>query len=317
MRLLTLATVAALGLAVASPVLAERLTDQPLVDAAWLKSNLGNESLVVLDVRDAVEKVLAYDTAHIPGAISAPYSTSGWREEIDGVPGQFPGVEKAAALIGKLGVDNDEHVVIVPNGTDSSEFGAATRIYWTFKVLGHDAVSILDGGARAWEAAGGEVTAEASLPEPATFTANFRSELLATTAQVQQAIADGVTLVDGRPAAQYRGEAKSPVVARAGTLPGAVNLENSALYDAEGAKFADRTKVAALAFNAGLYTTEQASLASGGGAGEGKPAIAFCNTGHWASIVWFGLHEVGGNHNVTMYDGSMAEWAADPARPVQ
>lgn len=317
MRLHALAAAAALAITLATPALAERLTDQPLVDAAWLKANLGNESLVVLDVRDAVEKVFAYDTAHIPGAIKAPYATSGWREQIADVPGQFPGVEKAAALIGSLGVDNDEHVVIVPNGTDASEFGAATRIYWTFKVLGHDAVSILDGGARAWEAAGGELTAEATLPAPTTFTPSFRDELLATTEEVQQALADGTILVDGRPAAQYRGEAKSPVVARAGTLPGAVNVENGALYDAGNARFADRTRVAALAFGAGLYTTEQASLASGGGSGEGKPAIAFCNTGHWASIVWFGLSEVGGNKNVTMYDGSMAEWAADPARPVQ
>lgn len=317
MRLATLAATTLAGLAFTSAVQAERLTEQPLVDTGWLQQHLGNESLVVLDVRDAVEKVLPYATAHIPGAISAPYSTSGWRLEIEGVPGQFPGVEPASQLIGSLGIDNDEHVVIVPNGTDSSEFGAATRIYWTFKVLGHDAVSILDGGARAWEAAGGEVTAEATLPEPTTFTASFRSELLATTADVEQALADGTKLVDGRPVAQYRGEAKSPVVAKAGTLPGAVNIDNGALYDAPAAKFADRTKVAALAFDAGLYTTQQATLASSGGAGTGAPAIAFCNTGHWASIVWFGLSEVGGNKNVTMYDGSMAEWTADPSRPVQ
>ena len=317
MRLTALATAAAAVLALAAPALAERLTDQPLVDSAWLQSHLGNESLVILDVRDAVEKAFAYDTAHIPGAIKAPYSTSGWREELQGVPGQFPGVEKAAALVGSFGVDNDEHVVIVPNGTDSSEFGAATRIYWTFKVLGHDAVSILDGGARAWEAAGGPLTAEATLPEVTTFTASFRNELLATTEDVQQALADGTPLIDGRPAAQFHGEAKSPVVATAGTLPGALNLENGKLYDAEAAKFADRTEVAALAFDVGLYTTEQASLAATGASGEGKPAIAFCNTGHWASIIWFGLSEVGGNHNVTMYDGSMAEWTADPSRPVQ
>ena len=54
MRITILTTVAALAVALASPALAERLTDQPLVDAAWLQSNLGNESLVILDVRDPV-----------------------------------------------------------------------------------------------------------------------------------------------------------------------------------------------------------------------------------------------------------------------
>ena len=302
MRITILTTVAALAVALASPALAERLTDQPLVDAAWLQSNLGNESLVILDVRDPVGNVSAYDAGHIPGAISAPYSTSGWRLEIDGVPGQFPGEEPAAALIGRLGIDNDEHVVIIPRGTDSTEFGSATRVYWTFKVLGHDAVFILNGGARAWETAGGEVTIEAGVAEPTTFTPHFRAELLATTADVQEALKAGVTLVDARPAAQYRGEAKSPVVARAGTIPGAVNIEHSNLYSAENASFADRTLMASLLSSAGI---------------EGGPVITFCNTGHWGSIAWFALSEVAGLPNVRLYDGSMAEWTADPARPVQ
>lgn len=307
MRASILAAAAVVAFGLTGAAQAERLTDQPLVDADWLKNHLGNESLVILDVRDAVENVQPYEQAHIPGAISAPYSTSGWRLEIDGVPGQFPGEQQAAALIGKLGVDNDEHVVIVPNGTDSSEFGAATRVYWTFKVLGHDAVSILDGGARAWEAAGGEVTAEVTLPEPTTFTAAFRPELLATTAEVQQALAQGIPLVDGRPAPQYRGEAKSPVVARAGTLPGAVNIENALLYSADRASFADPATVVSLASSAGVNPSADRPI----------NAIAFCNTGHWASVVWFALSEVAGIPNVAMYDGSMAEWTVDPNRPVQ
>ncbi|GLQ58065.1 sulfurtransferase [Devosia nitrariae] len=303
MRLSTLAAAAVVGLGFVTAGHAERLTDQPLVDAAWLQQNLGDESLVVIDVRDAVENASPYASAHIPGAISAPYSTSGWRLEIEGVPGQFPGVEPASELIGSLGIDNDDHVVIVAQGTNSSEFGAATRVYWTFKVLGHDAVSILNGGARAWEAAGGEVTDVATVLEPATFTPDFRQELLATTADVQTALANGTPLVDGRPAAQYRGEAKSPVARVAGTIPGAVNIDNGLLYDAENASFADAAAIAA--------------LADGVGVGADEANIAFCNTGHWASIVWFGLHEVQGNANTRMYDGSLAEWTADPARPVE
>lgn len=303
MRLFTLVAAAVVGLGVVTAAHAERLTDQPLVDAAWLQQNLGNESLVVLDVRDAVENVSPYAGAHIPGAISAPYSTAGWRLEVEGIPGQFPGVEPASELIGSLGIDNDDHVVIVAQGTDSSEFGAATRVYWTFKVLGHDAVSILNGGARAWEAAGGEVTDVATVLESATFTPAFRQELLATTADVQTALANGTPLIDGRPAAQYRGEAKSPVARVAGTIPGAVNIENGLLYDAQNASFADAATIAA--------------LAEGVGVGADEANIAFCNTGHWASIVWFGLHEVQGNANTRMYDGSLAEWTADPARPVE
>jgi thiosulfate/3-mercaptopyruvate sulfurtransferase len=304
MRISLFSAVMAVAMSLIGVAQAERLTDQPLVDAAWLKSKLGNESLVVIDVRDAEKnKPDPYKAGHVPGAVNAPYSTVGWRAKVNGVPGMLPPVEQIEATIAGLGVDNDSHVVIVSAGTDSSEFGAATRVYWTFKVLGHDAVSILDGGWRAWQTAGGEVTDAAVAPEKSDFKAKLRSEMLVGVADVEKALADGTALVDGRPAAQFKGEAKSPVVRAAGTIPGAVNIENGKFYDAPKASFVSRDTVA--------------SLAKGAGLDENEEAIAFCNTGHWASIAWFGLSEVQGNKNVKMYDGSMAEWAADPARPVK
>lgn len=303
MRALISAFALAVGLAFAGAASAERLTDQPLVDAAWLQQNLNNDSLVVLDVRDIVDKVNPYEQGHIPGSVSAPYSSAGWRQEVQGVPGQLPPLENIQALIGSLGIDNDDHVVIVPAGRDSSEFGGATRIYWTFKTLGHDAVSILDGGYRGWEAAKGEVSTDPVKREPAQFSVNLREEYLATTADVEQALKSGVKLVDGRPAAQFEGKAKSPVVRAAGTIPGAINIEHSKLYDAEKASFASREKIEALVREAGFNLDDE--------------NITFCNTGHWASIPWFALSEVLGNKKTRMYDGSMAEWAADPARPIQ
>ncbi|HWK64587.1 MAG TPA: sulfurtransferase [Rhizobiaceae bacterium] len=304
MRLRLFSAVVAVAMSLIGSAQAERLTDQPLVDAAWLKSKVGNESLVVIDVRDIEKgKPDPYKAGHVPGAVNAPYSTAGWRATVNGVPGMLPPVEQIEATIAGLGVDNDSHVVIVAAGTDSSEFGAATRVYWTFKVLGHDAVSILDGGWRAWQAAGGEATDASATPAKSDFKAHLRPEMIPGVADVEKALANGTTLVDGRPAAQYRGEAKSPVVRAAGTIPGAVNIENDKFYDKPNASFVSRETVASLAKDAGLADNEE--------------AIAFCNTGHWASIAWFGLSEVQGNKNVKMYDGSMAEWAADPARPVK
>lgn len=293
----------AASLALALPASAARLTDQPLVDAGWLKQNLGNESLVVLDIRDIAENVNPYQQGHIPGAVSAPYGNAGWRTEVQGVPGQLPPLENIEALIGRLGIGNDDHVVIVPAGVDSGEFGGATRIYWTFKTLGHEAVSILDGGWRGWQAAGGEVSSDPVKPEPAAFSAKIDENYLATTADVEQGLEKGVKLVDGRPAEQYLGKGKSPVVRAAGTIPGAVNIEHSRLYDAEKASFASREQIEALIREAGFDPEDE--------------NITFCNTGHWASLPWFALSEVLGNRNTRMYDGSMAEWAADPARPIQ
>lgn len=295
--------VAAAVMVVAAPSLAAAQDVTPLVTAEWLKAHAGDENLKIIDIRDKIEETDLGELPYIANAAVAPYASAGWRVEVDGVPAQIPPAEQIAELIGNLGIDGDDHVVIVPWGTDSSEFGGATRVYWTFKYLGHDAVSILDGGWRQYDALGGDRVAEAATPAAAEFPVNVRPELRATTADVEAALAAGVKLVDGRPEEQYLGQSKSPVVRIEGTIPGAINLPHSKLYSAEYASFAQPETVSALTEALGLGTDEK--------------NIVFCNTGHWASIAWFALHEVGGNANTAMYDGSMAEWAADPARPIQ
>ncbi|MEP2924497.1 MAG: sulfurtransferase [Bauldia litoralis] len=274
----------------------------PLVDAAWVVDHAGQENVVIVDVRGDVENTDLGDKPYIAHAVSAPYGTAGWRTEIDGVPGKIPPVADITGLIESLGIDNDDHVVIVPWGTDSTEFGSATRIYWTFRYLGHDAVSILDGGWRQYDAAGGERVAEPVTPETSSFEVTINDTLLATTEDVLAALENKTPLVDGRPVEQFRGESKSPVVAAAGTIPGSVNLPHSELYSGEYAQFAQPETVAA--------------LASAVGVGADNANITFCNTGHWASVAWFGLSEVLGNDKTAMYDGSMAEWTQDLSRPM-
>lgn len=295
-------TFLAAALLVLAPV-AVQAEATPLVTAEWLKAQAGNENVVILDIRDNVADTDLGDLPYIANAVVAPYGSAGWRTESEGVPGQIPSPEQIAALIGGLGIDAEDHVVIVPWGTDSSEFGGATRVYWTFKYLGHDAVSILDGGWRQYDAQGGERVAEPATPVAVEFAYEIQPELRATTADVEVALADGIKLIDGRPEEQFLGQSKSPVVRVEGTIPGAQNIPHSKFYSAEFASFALPETVKALTESVGLAADEE--------------NIVFCNTGHWASIAWFALHEVGGNANTAMYDGSMAEWAADPARPIQ
>lgn len=273
-----------------------------LVDANWVVEHAGQDNVVIVDIRADVENTDLGDTPYIAHAVSAPYNTAGWRTEIDGVPGKIPGIEEITGLIESLGIDNDDHVVIVPWGTDSTEFGSATRVYWTFKYLGHDDVSILDGGWRQYDAVDGERVATPATPETSDFTVTVNEAVLATTDDVLAALDNETKLVDGRPVAQYRGESKSSVASAAGTIPGSVNLPHSEFYSGEFASFAQPETVEA--------------LASAVGVGNADANITFCNTGHWASVAWFGLSEVLGNENTAMYDGSMAEWTQDPARPL-
>lgn len=282
---------------------------RPLVDVAWLLDNAGRDDLVVVDIRNQLDggSEKAYRAGHIPGAVYSDYLKAGWRTERDGVPGQLPQLETLEALIGELGIGNDSRVVIVSAGTDALDAGSAARVYWTFKVLGHDKVSILDGGYRAYTAdPANPVETGWVEPLPDIFTAAFRPELLADRAAVQAARRDGRLLIDTRPTAFYLGKKRHTWAKRAGTIPGAVSVPDASFIDSQG-RFVKADGVAGLLRRA---------ADSGGGAEAGQGTIMFCNTGHWAALGWFAQSEILGRKNVRVYDGSMVDWSAQPALPV-
>ena len=277
----------------------------PLVSVDWLAENLDNDDLVVVDIRSGIDGSTreTFEAGQIPGSVYSSYTEAGWRQSREGVVGMLPEVESLEQLIGALGIDNGTDVVIVPAGVGSTDFGSAARIYWTFKVLGHDRVAILNGGYSAWTAAGQAVAQGAVVPEAREFTAGFRPELLATAESVANAPAAGIQLVDNRPLEQFAGEDKHPQARAAGTIPGALNLPESQLTREGTAFILDGDAIRQLMAQAEIDTDTR--------------AITFCNTGHWAALGWFAMSEVAGVPDVAMYDGSMVDWAQDENRPLQ
>jgi len=126
----------------------------PLVDVDWVKTNSCNEDVRVLDIRNPLDggSRTDYLKGHIPCAVHTDYLKGGWRGMVDNIPGQLPATDKISKLIGDLGIDNKTHVVVYHHGKSALDMGSATRVYWTFKVLGHDNVSILNGGYLAYVA---------------------------------------------------------------------------------------------------------------------------------------------------------------------
>ncbi len=294
----TLIVLAALGLMTTAGFAAE-----PLVSTGWLKDRLKSDEIVVLDLRTAIAKSGRDDYLknHIPGAIWSNYPGA-WRTDRDGVTGVVPSVEKLEAYLSELGVSEEKTVVLVPAGKGSTDFGVATRIYWTLKYLGHDNVSILDGGWKAWVAA--ELPAEAGnvVPEGDLFIADPRDDLLLTTAEVEGLVGGKATLLDGRPEAQFLGKAKHPAAKRYGRIPGAVNLDQNIFYDTGAERLLPVEKIRAAV---------PASFASD------TDIVSYCNTGHWAATNWFVLHEILDYKQVRLYDASMVGWALDASRDME
>lgn len=279
------------------------LAADPLVDTAWVKANIGKPGVVFVDLQPATD----YLRGHIPGAVNSDFAKSGWREEraADKVPDMLPtNPDKLVAHIGSLGIDNNTHVVLVSPGVTNLDMGWATRIYWTFKVLGHDNVSILNGGMKDWaKDKANPIQTGMTKAEPKTFTAHLNKSLIATVEDVKAAKTKGVLLVDSRPEDQYAGINRSPLATENGTLPGAKNLPAGWLTENGGGKFRSTAQLKQLYKIAGVPVS-----------GE---QINFCNTGHWASIDWFVSSELMGNKKAKMYDGSMVEWTMKKAGPVE
>jgi len=282
------------------------LAKEPLVNVDWVKANLDNPDVVVLDIRSRISgsSKQSYARGHIPGAVYSNYVTGGWRvKDANGTPGMLPSPAQLADLIGGLGIDNDSHVVVVSRGANGLEMGAATRVYWTLKVAGHDKVSVLDGGMAAWVAERDPETRKPVNPletgvvelTPATFEVNFREDMVASKEDVQAALDAGVPVVDHRPTDQYLGVSKPGPVARAGTIEGALSIPETWLTRNNRGMMRSKTQLAKLHEAAGAPTS-------------GK-VINFCNTAHWASLGWFVNSELLGNKEAKVYDGSMIEWS--------
>lgn len=254
-------------------------------------------SLRVLDIRDGKddEGRTPYQRGHIAGSLPAPYSK--WRGPADN-PGALPSAEKLSALLQSLGVAAATPVVVVYEGANSTDFGAAARVYWTLKAAGVQNLAILNGGVRAWREAGLPLTTD---PAPAVAASDYvvrqlDPRLVATREEVQQAVQNRQSvLLDARPARFFSGETRHAAASTPGTIVGAKNVDNAVWFAPKSGALLDAGQVQSIARDKAIDTTQ--------------PTVSFCNTGHWAATNWFVLSEVLGQKDVKMYPESMVDWS--------
>jgi Rhodanese-related sulfurtransferase len=279
----------------------------PTVSTQWLADHLGSDGLVVLDASvlqvEGFGGSPAYVTGHeqylvhghVPGAVFAdilevfsdPASKYGFARP------SAADFETAAAAVG---VDDDTTVVVY----DTSVGHWASRIWWLFRSFGHDNVAVLDGGLKKWVAEGRPTERGHVEPRVAdAFTARERDGFWADKSQVQSIVdgdSDGV-LVCGVPPREFSGEINHR--ARAGHIPGSLSAPAGRLVNRET--------------NAFLPAEDLRSVF--GDALNGR-VIAYCGGGIAAAADALGLALLG-HDEVSIYDGSLNEWAADPSAPLK
>lgn len=264
-----------------------------LADTEWNKlvspAELAElDGVTIVDIRDPK----AFATAHLPGAVNAPYPA--WRGPANN-PGRPLTDEALTALLQASGLDHDDQIVVTHAGVNQTDFGAAARVYWTLKSAGFPQIAILNGGVRGWVEAGEPLSVTIAPVEPSTQTFTLSDEWSVDRETVAAMVSGerNATLVDARPDAFYAGERKHPAAAAAGTLKGAQNLPFLGWFKGDATEIEDASHAGDVA----------SAIKSDGG-----EIVSFCNTGHWAATNWFALSELAGKQNVKLYPESMVGW---------
>lgn len=276
-----------------------------LVSTEWLAAHLQAPDVRVVDATWYVPQPEAasepdaraeYAESHIPGAVY--FDIDDIADETSELPHMLPSPEKFSSRVRKLGLGDGNRIVVYDNNSGI----AGTRVWWMFRVFGHEDVAVLDGGLAKWRAEGRPTDDAPPTPRERHFTARANSFLVRDKDQVRNIVRRGAAqLVDARGAGRFSGELPEPRPGLVGGhIPGSVNLPYAQLLSGENGTFVGADDMAARFRDAGLDMS--------------KPIVATCGSGVSACVLAFGLYLLG-VEDAAVYDGSWSEWGADAEAP--
>lgn len=271
----------------------------PLVSAEWLRAQLAEPALRVLDARwylTGKQGRDEYAKGHIPGAafidlgrdLAAPKGSGPGRHPL-------PSPQSFAAVLSRLGITPTTRVVAY----DDAGGSIAARVWWLLRHFGLPIAAVLNGGLAAWSAAGGTLSLEAPRLAPAPLLAlSARSGGVVDKRAVDRLRGAGdAVLLDARAAERFEGKSE-PVDARPGHIPGAIS-----------APFADN-----LASPGGVFRDREALKARFATALRAETVVAYCGSGVTACHNLLAL-SLAGRDDALLYEGSWSDWSADESLP--
>jgi thiosulfate/3-mercaptopyruvate sulfurtransferase len=270
----------------------------PLLDAATLAAALSrSDRPMLLDVRWHLAGPPGreeYDAGHLPDAVFLDLEAGICGPAGAGGRHPLPDPAVLQAALRAAGVRAGHPVVAY----DAGDGAPAARTWWTLRWAGHPEVAVLDGGYRAWVAAGLPVTKEVSVPSPGDIVVRPGGMPVLSAADAADVGGRGV-LLDVRVPARYRGETE-PIDPVAGHIPGALNLPAADLVAPDGTV---------------LPASELRSRFAAAGVVAGLPVAAYCGSGVTAAHTVLALH-LAGRADAGLYVGSWSHWVTDSGRPV-
>ncbi len=274
----------------------------PLVSPEWLSTRLQNPNTIVLDatlppvgVTPLIDTRARYLDKHIPGTIF--FDIEELSDHSTPLPHMLPTPEDFSRSMSSLGVGDDMTIVVY----EQEGVFSAPRAWWMLRTFGAQHVYLLDGGLRAW--------IESSLPTEsghvhhaaATFHATLNHNAVKNLSQLKDKITNHQQILDARSAARFNGTAPEPRPGlSSGHMPGATSIPFTELVEDGRLKSAEKLRE--------FFLAKQVDLR--------QPITTTCGSGVTAAVIALGL-EVVGAQNVSLYDGSWAEYAQQPESVIE
>ena len=276
---------------------------EAIVSTEWLAAHLTDPDLRVVDgtwhmpqlKRDAKREFIE---AHIPGAVF--FDIDEIADTKSPLPHMLPSPQKFAACVGKLGIGDGDRVIAYDT---KGGVVSAARVWWTFRVFGHEAVTVLDGGLRKWRAEGRPVEQGRPEPKERQLTPQVHPALVRNLEEMRANLASRTEqALDARSRGRFAGTEPEPRPGlRGGHIPGSLNLPYEDLARPDG------TLLPPDALRDAFVKT---------GLDLQKQIVTTCGSGVTAAVLALGLHLLG-RRDVAVYDGSWTEWGGRDDTPVE
>ncbi|PAB58577.1 sulfurtransferase [Anaeromicrobium sediminis] len=273
----------------------EYVDDSYITSVDWLKENLNNDNLLIIDARG--EK--PYKGGHIPGAISVSWQQFSKMDEAPGNEdwGTVLDKDDLSKKLSQIGVNMDKEIVVYAN---TKAWGEDGRILWMLRMAGLDNSKLLDGGWNLWEEKGYETTKEEKAYEATDFKIEKLDESLVISTEELSSNMDNIKILDSRKKIEYDGAIKYGEK-RGGHIKDATLLTFDDLLNGDGT-FKNPTELDEIFKQAGLNQEDEIAT--------------YCTAGIRSAHLVIGLRMMG-YENAKNYDASFYEWAAKSELPIE
>ncbi len=280
-----------------------QLSCSPLISTNQLFELLGNDNLRIIDAswylpnseRNALNE---FNVCHIAGAVFFDIDKISDKET--DFPHMAASAEDFAQAVGEMGISEKYNIVIY----DVMGLFSAARVWWNFCIMGAKNIFVLDGGLSKWIADGYQVTDKMTNHKQEIFLANENSKWIYSAKDILQLISNSFSndeqIVDMRPSERFLGKVAEPREGlRSGHIPKSRSFPFSELV--KDGRLISQEELRK------LFRQKNIDLS--------KPIISTCGSGVTAPILNLALATLGVD-NLSVYDGSWAQWGEGNKYPV-